>query len=94
MQTFKVQGKKKKHKILLYAISTCGWCKRTKKFLKDNDVEFEYIDIDRSSSEDKQEARKDIQNRGGLLAYPTIIIDDKILLTGASMDRLREVLEV
>ena len=94
MQTVKVQGKNKKHQVLLYALSTCGWCKRAKKFLKDNDIEYEYMDIDLSSSKDKQEAQKDIQNRGGRLAYPTVIIDNNTLLTGASPDRLREALEI
>jgi glutaredoxin-like protein NrdH len=94
MQTVKVPGKNNKHKVLLYAISTCGWCKRAKKFLNDNNVEYEYVDIDLSSGEDREKIRQDIQSRGGRLAYPTIIIDNKILLTGASPDKLREVLEI
>ena len=94
MQTVKILGRNNKHKVLLYAISTCGWCKRAKKFLKDNDVEFEYVDIDLCSSEDKEQIRKEIQSRGGRLAYPTVIIDNKTLLTGAPQDKLREVLEI
>ena len=61
---------------------------------KQNNVEFEYIDIDKCSSENKNKGRQDIQNRGGRLVYPTIIIDDKILLNGAPQDKLREVLEI
>ena len=76
----------------MYAISTCGWCKRAKQFLKDNSVEFEYVDIDQCSSESKQIIRKDIQSRGGRLAYPTLIIDNKTLLTGPPQEKLKEVL--
>lgn len=94
METVKVSGNKNKHHVLLYALSTCGWCNRAKKFLKDNNVEFEYIDVDKCSSEEKEEIRQDIQSRGGRLAYPTVIIDDKILLTGAPQDKLREALEL
>lgn len=94
METVKVPGKNNKHHILMYALSTCGWCKRAKEFLKKNNVEFEYIDIDQSSYEDKNKAREDMQSRGGRLVYPTLIIDDKILFTGAPQDRLREVLEI
>jgi len=94
MQTVKVPGRNNKHKVLLYALSTCGWCKRAKNFLKDNDIEFEYVDLDLCSWEDKNKIRKDIQSRGGRLAYPTVIIDNKILLTGASPNKLREVLEI
>jgi glutaredoxin-like protein NrdH len=78
----------------LYAISTCGWCKRAKRVLNENEIEYEYIDIDLASQEDKETIRKDIQKRGGILAYPTVIIDDQTLLTGPSPDKLRQVLEI
>jgi glutaredoxin-like protein NrdH len=94
MQTIKVEGNNNKHKVLMYAISTCGWCKRAKKMLKDMDVEYEYIDIDLSSREDREKIRQDILSRGGQLVYPTIIIDNKILLINPSKDKLREVLEI
>ena len=94
MQTTKVSGKNNKHHVLVYAISTCGWCKRAKNFLNDSDVEYEYIDIDLCNAKDKEEIKKDITKRGGSLAYPTLIIDGKILLTGAPQDKLKELLEL
>jgi glutaredoxin-like protein NrdH len=94
MQIVKVPGRNKKHKILVYALSTCGWCKRAKQFLKDNNVEYEYIDVDLCNLEDKQKIFKEIQSRGGILAYPTLIIDNKTLFTGAPQDKLKEALEI
>ncbi|MGW8288800.1 MAG: glutaredoxin family protein [Candidatus Bathyarchaeia archaeon] len=94
MLTTKVEGKNRKHKVLLYAISTCGWCRRAKQNLKDLDVEYEYIDVDLCSGEDRQEITKDILSRKGQLAYPTVIVDGKILLTGPSKEELQEVLEL
>jgi len=94
MQTTKISGKNNKHKVLVYAISTCGWCKRAKTFLNKNNVEYEYVDIDLINDEDKEKIRQDIQNRGGPLAYPTLIIDNKTLLTGAPQDKLKEVLQI
>lgn len=92
MKTKKVSGRSTKHKVLLYAISTCAWCKKTKEFLKTNDVEYEYLDIDLCSDEDREEVRKDILKRGGRLSYPTVIIDDDIMITGFHEDKLREAL--
>ena len=94
MKTVKVSGKNNKHKVLMYSISTCGWCNRAKKFLKDNNFEFEFVDIDQCNLEDKRKIIKDIQSRGGTLAYPTLIIDNEILLTGAPQDKLREILKL
>jgi glutaredoxin-like protein NrdH len=46
MNVSKISGKNAKHKVFLYALSTCVWCKMTKQFLKDNDVAYEYVDVD------------------------------------------------
>jgi len=92
MEVVKVPGKKNKHKVMIYAISTCAWCKMTKKFLKDNDVEFEYVDVDLSNDEDHEKITNDILSKGGELSYPTIIVDDKTVITGFRKDKLSEVL--
>ena len=94
MDIVKVSGKNTKHKVLMYAISTCAWCKLTKKFLKDNNVEYEYVDVDLCEDEDKDKIKQNILDRGGSLSYPTIIIDNKILITGFRKDKLTEALEI
>lgn len=94
MNRVKVQGKHKDHQVLMYAISTCNWCRMTKKFLKDLGVEYEYVDVDLASKEDQETIRQDIQRRGGDLRYPTIIIDDKILITGFRKEQIKEALDL
>jgi glutaredoxin-like protein NrdH len=94
MQFSKVQGKQNKHQVLLYALSTCVWCKMTKQFLKDNGVEYEYIDVDLCEEEDKQKIRQHIQSKGGNLSYPTTIVDDNVVITGFRKDLLKEALEI
>ncbi len=94
MKFSKVSGKKSQHKVVLYALSTCAWCKMTKQFLKDNDVEFEYVDVDLCEEEDKQKIRQHIQSKGGPLSYPTVIIDDNMLITGFRKDKLKEALGI
>lgn len=92
MQFSKVSGQKDQHKVVLYALSTCAWCRMTKQFLKDNNIEYEYIDVDLCEEEDKQKIREHIQSKGGPLSYPTIIVDDNVLITGFRTDKLREAL--
>ena len=90
----KVQGKKNEHKVVIYALSTCVWCKMTKQYLKDNDVTYEFIDVDTCEPEEKEQAHKQILNKGGNLSYPTIIVDDKTLITGFRKDKLKEALGI
>jgi glutaredoxin len=94
MNLFRVPGEKNEHKVLVYALSTCAWCKSAKQFLKDNEIEYDYVDVDLSSNKDREIIRKDILNRGGELSYPTIIIDDKVLITGFRKDKIREALKI
>ena len=94
MEAIKVSGKNKKHRVLMYAISTCAWCKRAKRFLRDNDIEYEFVDIDLCSREDREKIRSDILSRRGRLSYPTMIVDDRILITGYKEDKIREALDI
>lgn len=92
MEVVRVQGKNKKHKVLIYTISTCGWCKRTKKFLSDIGIEYGYVDIDLCSEEDREMIRNEIRRLKGELLYPTMIIDDKVLIQGFQEDKIKELL--
>lgn len=94
MRTIKIPGENNNHRVLMYAISTCGWCRQAKKFLRDNNIEYEYVDIDLCSREDRERIRRDILSRAGRPSYPTIIIDGTILITGFQEDRIRKVLGV
>jgi glutaredoxin-like protein NrdH len=94
MNISKVPGKNNKHKVMLYALSTCVWCKMTKQFLKDSNIEYEYVDVDLCAEEDKEKIRKHILSKGGNLSYPSTIVDDKILITGFRKDQLKEALEI
>jgi glutaredoxin-like protein NrdH len=94
MKVSKVSGKNNKHKVFVYALSTCVWCKMTKQYLNDNNIEYEYVDVDLCSEEDKQKIHEAIVSKGGTLSYPTTIVDDKVVITGFRKDKLKEALEI
>jgi glutaredoxin-like protein NrdH len=94
MQFSKVSGKKNDHKVTLYALSTCVWCKLTKQFLSDNSIAYEYVDVDLLDDNDKSKVHETITNKGGSLSYPTTIIDEKTVITGFRKDQLKEALGV
>ena len=94
MQFSKVSGTKNDHKVALYALSTCVWCKLTKQFLNENNVEYEFVDVDLADEKDKQKIREIIQDKSGSVSYPTIIVDDKVVINGFRKDKLKEALEL
>lgn len=94
MQFSKVFGKKNSHKVTVYALSTCVWCKMTKQYLNDNEVEYEFVDVDLLDDNDKSKVHSTIISKGGALSYPTTIVDDKTVITGFRKDLLKEALDL
>jgi glutaredoxin-like protein NrdH len=92
MQFTKVSGIKNVHKVTIFALSTCVWCKLTKQYLSENGVTYEFVDVDLLNEKDKSTVHQIITSKGGLLSYPTTIVDDKTVITGFRKDQLKEAL--
>ena len=79
-------------RIVLYALSTCGWCKKTKRLLRELGVEYYYTDVDALHGEDKQTAREDVKRWNPRCSYPTLVIKDEQCIVGYNEDEIREAL--
>ena len=79
-------------KVKLYALSTCGWCKKTKRFLDDNNVDYEYEYVDRLSGAERDRVMAEVERWNPRRTFPTVVVDDKEVVVGFKEDRLREVL--
>lgn len=90
MQTTKVEGSNKKHKVFLYTLSTCGWCKKTKELLKDQGVAYEYIDLDKCSKEDQKTAVEELKEKNLPVAFPVIVVNDDVVIQGFKKDDIIE----
>ncbi len=88
MPITKVDGDKKEHKVFLYTLSTCGWCKKTKELLKEKGIAYEYLDVDVLKAEERKAAIEDLQKRNAPLGFPIIIIDDKQLISGYQLEKI------
>lgn len=81
----------KRADILLYALSTCGWCKKTKQLLKDLGVEFDYIDVDLLEGEEKEKIKEEVRRYNPQCSFPTVLIDQQCIV-GFKEDEIREAL--
>jgi glutaredoxin len=90
LQVEHVEGEKK-GKIMLYALSTCGWCRKTKELLNELGVEYEYIYVDLLEDEDADTAMDEVKKWNPRLSFPTLVIDDKCIV-GFKEDEIREAL--
>jgi glutaredoxin len=91
MEKKHVQGVKA-GEIVLYALSTCVWCAKTKKLLKDMGVEFNYIDVDLLEGEDKKKVDEELKKWNPHGSFPTVVIDNKKCIIGFKEDEIRRTL--
>ncbi len=61
--------------IKVYALSTCGWCKKTKNFLNENHIKYAYIDVDRLDPKEVEPVRKQQLQHNPAGSFPTIVVD-------------------
>jgi glutaredoxin len=80
------------HKVMLYALSTCIWCKRTRQFLDENHVPYDYVYVDVLDREAKKQMLAEIRRWNKHESFPTIVIDGEKVLVGFEEERLREAL--
>ena len=81
-------------KVLLYALSTCAWCKKTKAFLNEAGVEYSYVDVDLAPPSEEQQVINDVKHWNPSCSFPTIVINDAICIVGFQPDKLKEALKV
>jgi len=86
-----VQGKDK-GKIVLYALSTCVWCKKTKKLLNDLGVQYSFIFVDELKGKEKDITMKRLKKWNPRCSFPTVVINDKKCIVGFKEDEIKETL--
>ena len=84
-----VAGKNKGH-LVLYALSTCPWCKKTKKLLDDLGVEYYFGDVDLMSDTEKKEALQVIKKWNSSTSFPTMVIDDDRCIIGFQENKIKD----
>ena len=89
MEIVRIEGKDK-GKILLYALSTCGWCRKTKALLNEMGLAYSYIDVDLLEGAERTDVMKEVARWNPQGSFPTMVIDDSQCVVGFKEDLLRE----
>ena len=87
----KVEGKNRQHQVMLFALSTCMWCRKTKKLLQDNSVEYEYVNVDELRGTERDAAVEEVKKHNPNCTFPTTVVDGKCIV-GYRETELKETL--
>ncbi|MCC4770299.1 glutaredoxin family protein [Methanosarcina sp. DH2] len=77
-------------KVVMYGLSTCVWCKKTKKLLTDLGVDFEYVYVDRLEGDEEDDAVEEVRRFNPSVSFPTTIINDEKAIVGFKEKEIRE----
>jgi glutaredoxin-like YruB-family protein len=72
--------------VTVYSTSTCPYCIRLKQFLKDNNIEFESIDVSTSPERAEEMVRK-----SGQMGVPVLDVDGRIIV-GFDKEKIKQAL--
>jgi len=83
----RVDGSKKDKDLVFLGLSTCGFCKRARTFLEEEDYAYSYVDIDKLDREIRLRLKDDVKKRfTDDFLYPMLIIDDADYVKGFKKD--------
>ena len=77
-------------KVVIYALSTCVWCKKTKKMLSDMGVDYYFVDVDLLDEIEQEEAQSEIDKWNPSGSFPTVVIEDKDCIVGYNPEEMEK----
>lgn len=88
-----VDGEKKTNNIFMLALSTCHWCQSGKKWLKDHNYHYRYVDVDKLKMEEKLELKRNVSKFfNTMIRFPFLIVDGQKFYAGFNIENWKEML--
>lgn len=79
-------------KVLMYTISTCPVCRKTKEFFRARGIPFDFIDYDLASESEQNKIAAEMMKGTGNIGFPFVRIDDVVVI-GFSPERFEQLLK-
>jgi glutaredoxin len=64
----------------MYTLSTCPWCRKTKRWFKDRGIPFEYVDYDLAGQEEQEKIGEEMLKFTGHISFPFVRIDEEVVI--------------
>ena len=74
--------------VTLYALRTCGWCRKTRDLLTELGVAYRYTYVDLQSGRDRDEAIEAVRKSNAALSFPTLVVNGTTIL-GYNEEQIR-----
>lgn len=77
--------------IMLFALSTCSHCKSAKRFLEEHQLEFECVEVDKLTGDERKNTIEEVKKYNPRCSFPTLIINEEVIV-GYKEEKIKEAL--
>jgi len=88
----RVEGALDSHRVVLYGLSTCGWCADAKEFLTKQRVAFDFVNVDLLDRETLDSTVAALKRWNPTMVFPLVVVDDATAVVGFQPEKLTEAL--
>jgi glutaredoxin len=81
---------KNKGSIILYALSTCGWCAKTKELLRQMGVAFDFVYVDLLEGQAQDDIMQIVEKWNPSGSFPILVINNSKCIIGFREQEIRE----
>ncbi len=76
-------------KVMLYALSTCMWCRKTKELLDKLGVAYDWVYVDLVAKPDQEVITEEVKKWNPADTFPTVVINDDVCIVGFEPDKIQ-----
>ncbi|MHB1323304.1 MAG: glutaredoxin family protein [Coriobacteriia bacterium] len=75
--------------VKVFALSTCPYCRMTRRYLEENAVTFDIIEVDLLHGDERDDAIAVVKELSGGTSFPVLVIDEEVIV-GFDKRRIKE----
>ena len=75
----------------LYALSTCPYCRMTKKYLDEHEVVYAMTEVDTLEGDEKTSTVEEVVKLSGGKSFPVLVVGDEVVV-GFNKSRMNQLL--
>lgn len=67
-------------RIKVFALSTCPYCHQARHYLDESKVEYEVVEVDGLSGQERADAIEEVKRLSGGTSFPVIVVGDEVVI--------------
>lgn len=65
--------------IKVFALSTCPYCHQARTYLDDNNVEYDVVEVDTLTGQERADAIEEVKRLSGGTSFPVVVFGDEVV---------------